>query len=170
MWVIILLYMGIMLIIYRLHILPILPLTAALIIHPILLFILPVLPILPPLFSLPSFCLISKELIFLPFIFYCLLYLPIGILVVIPHLPVFFLGILLLTFIIVVIIFQNNNLLDNVGDIFNLYLNFILRKGFLFFLLISGERCGSFFKTFISAFALEIPLYRFNNIKIRKNT
>ena len=43
-------------------------------------------------------------------------------------------------------------------------------KGFLFFLLVLGEYYNNFFKTFVNVFAFEIPLYRFNNIKIRRIT
>ena len=101
---IILFYIGVMLIIYKLYILLIPPLTAALIVLPILL-ILFILLILPLLFSLPSFYLIGKELIFPLFILYHLLYLPLGTLAIIPHLLVFFPSVPLFTLIIMVTAF-----------------------------------------------------------------
>ena len=66
--------------------------------------------------------------------------------------------------------FQNNNLLDNIRDTLNLYLNFILGKGFPFLLLLLGEYYNNFFGTSVSVFIFEIPLYRFNNVKIGRIT
>ena len=164
------LYMGIILIIYRLHVLLIPPLTAALTVHPILLLILLILPVLPPLFSLPSFCLISKELIFPPFIPCRLPHLLIGTLAAISYLPIFFLGVPFLALAVMVTAFQNNNLLNSAGDTLNPYLDFALGKGLLLPLPTLGERCNNSFRTFIGALALEIPPYKFNNVEIRRIT
>ena len=92
------LYIKIILIIYRLHILLIPPLTVALTVHPIF-------SVLSLPLSLLSFCLIGKELIFPPFIFYYLPYLLIGMLAVISHLLIFFLGVPLLAFAVIITIF-----------------------------------------------------------------
>ena len=91
-------YIGVMLIIYRLYVLLIPPLAAALT-------VLPVFPVLPPSLSLPSFCLIGKELIFLLLVLCRLPHLPVGTLVVIPRLPIFLPGVPLLALAVMVTAF-----------------------------------------------------------------